>query len=188
MAVWTYVTGTVTAGSTAIVDNANLTNKIYFPRAVLPLVQARSNLYGLAINVVIVIGLALGFGDHLDAHLLVLVPATVLLVLLCSTAVLTLAALHVYFRDVRYVVQAVFTGLLYLTPVFLPLERYPVALRHAVLVNPVTGVAQLYHLAIDRSAADWPTAVVVTAVWTVGLGILAVFLHCSRDRVLADLL
>lgn len=188
MAVWTYVTGTVTAGSTAIVDNANLTNKIYFPRAVLPLVQARSNLYGLAINIVIVIGLALGYRDHLDAHLLILVPATILLVLLCSFAVLTLSALHVYFRDIRYIVQAVFTGLLYLTPVFLPLERYPVALRHVVLVNPATGVAQLFHFAIDGGAADWATAVIVTAAWTVGFGLLAVFLHCSRDRVLADLL
>jgi ABC-type polysaccharide/polyol phosphate export permease len=188
MSVWTYFTNTVTAGSTSIVDNATLTNKIYFPRAVLPLVQVRSNLYGLAINVVIVIALAIGFGDHLNAHVLILLPATVLLVLLCSAAVLTLAALHVYFRDIRYVVQALFTGLLYLTPVFLPLEHYPVALRHVVLINPATGIAQLFHLAIDGSAADWPTAVIITAVWTVVLSVTAVFLHCSRDRVLADLL
>jgi ABC-type polysaccharide/polyol phosphate export permease len=188
MCVWTYFTNTVTAGSTAIVDNSSLTNKIYFPRAVLPLVQARSNLYGLAINVVIVIALAIGFGDHLDAHLLVLAPATILLVLLCSAAVLTLAALHVYFRDIRYVVQALFTGLLYLTPVFLPLQHYPVALRHVVLANPATGIAQLFHLAIDGSATDWPTAVLVSVGWTIVLGIAAVFLHCSRDRVLADLL
>lgn len=188
MAVWTYFTATITAGSTSIVDNAGLTNKIYFPRAVLPLVQARANLYGLAINVVIVAVLALAFGVHLDAHVLILIPASILLVLLCSTAVLTLAALHVYFRDIRYIVQALFTGLLYLTPVFLPLEHYPVALRNVVLANPATGIAQLFHLAVDGSAASWPTAVVVTAGWTIVLGVAAIVLHCSRDRVLADLL
>jgi ABC-type polysaccharide/polyol phosphate export permease len=188
MAVWTYFTSTITAGSTSIVDNSGLTNKIYFPRAVLPLVQARSNLYGLAINVVIVVALAIGFGDHLDAHLLILIPATILLVLLCSAAVLTLAALHVYFRDIRYIVQAVFTGLLYLTPVFLPLQRYPVALRHVVLVNPATGIAQLYHFAIEGSAIDWQKAVLISAGWTVLLSISAVMLHCRRDRVMADLL
>lgn len=188
MAVWTYFTATITAGSTSIVDNSGLTNKIYFPRAVLPLVQARSNLYGLAINVVIVVALAIGFGEHLDAHVLLIIPATILLVLLCSAAVLTLAALHVYFRDIRYIVQAVFTGLLYLTPVFLPLQRYPVALRHAVLVNPATGIVQLYHFAIDGSAADWVTALLVTVAWTVVLAVAAVWLHCRRDRVMADLL
>jgi ABC-type polysaccharide/polyol phosphate export permease len=188
MATWTYFTATITAGSTSIVDNSNLTNKIYFPRAVLPLVQARANLYSLAINVVLVIILALGFGQHLDAHLLILLPAAVLLVLLCSVAVLTLAALHVYFRDIRYIVQAVFTGLLYLTPVFVPLQRYPSALRNIVLINPATGVAQLFHLALDGTASDWPTAVGVTAAWTVVLGIAAVLLHCRSDRVLADLL
>jgi lipopolysaccharide transport system permease protein len=188
MSVWTYFTSTITVGSTSIVDNASLTNRIYFPRAVLPLVQVRSNLYGLAINLVIVFALALGFGEGLDAHVLILIPATLLLVLLCAATVLTLAALHVYFRDIRYIVQAVFTGLLYLTPVFLPLGRYPPALRNVVLLNPATGVAQLFHLAIDGSAADWPTAVLVTAAWTVALAVAAVFVHCWRDRVLADLL
>jgi lipopolysaccharide transport system permease protein len=109
-------------------------------------------------------------------------------VLLCSGLVLTLAALHVYFRDVRYIVQAVFTGLLYLTPVFLPLGRYPVALRQVVLANPATGIAQLFHLAVDGSAFEWPKAVVITAVWTVVLCLVAVRIHCSRDRVFADLL
>jgi ABC-type polysaccharide/polyol phosphate export permease len=188
MCVWTYFMSTITAGSTAIVDNSSLTNKVYFPRAVLPLVQARSNLYALAINIVIVIVLALGFGVHLDAHLLILIPASMLLALLCSAVVLTLAALHVYFRDIRYIVQAAFTGLLYLTPVFLPLERYPGALRDVVLINPATGVAQLFHFAIDGSVSDWPIAVAASVAWTVVLGVTAVYLHCTRDRVLADLL
>jgi ABC-type polysaccharide/polyol phosphate export permease len=188
MSVWTYFTSTITVGSTSIVDNASLTNRIYFPRAVLPLVQVRSNLYGLAINLVIVFALTLAFGERLDAHVLILIPATALLVALCAAAALTLAALHVYFRDVRYIVQATFTGLLYLTPVFLPLSRYPAALRHVVLINPATGVAQLFHLAIDGSAADWPTAVLATVAWSVVLAVAAVLLHCWRDRVFADLL
>jgi ABC-type polysaccharide/polyol phosphate export permease len=85
-------------------------------------------------------------------------------------------------------VQALFTGLLYLTPVFLPLQQYPVALRHVVLLNPATGVTQLFHLAVDGAAADWPHAVAITVIWTIVVGIGAVALHCSRDRVLADLL
>jgi ABC-type polysaccharide/polyol phosphate export permease len=130
----------------------------------------------------------LAFGESLDAHLLILVPATILLALLCAATVLTLAALHVYFRDIRYVVQAMFTGLLYLTPVILPLQRYPHALRQIVLLNPATGVVQLFHLAIDGVALDWGRATAITVAWTVVVGILAVVLHCSRDRVLADLL
>jgi ABC-type polysaccharide/polyol phosphate export permease len=188
MCVWTYFVSTITAGATAIVDNSSLTNKVYFPRAVLPLVQARSNLYALAINVVIVIILALAFGESLDAHVLILAPASILMVLLCSGLVLTLSALHVYFRDIKYIVQATFTGLIYLTPVFLPLQNYPSALRTAVLINPATGIAQLFHLAIDGTAEYWQGAVLITAGWTVVLAVTAVYLHCTRDRVMADLL
>jgi ABC-type polysaccharide/polyol phosphate export permease len=188
MSAWNYVTSTITAGATAIVDNTGLTNKIYFPRAILPLVQVGANLYGLAINLVIVLALALGFGVHIGPHILILVPAAMLLVMLSASAALTLSALHVYFRDVRYIVAAMFTGLVYLTPVFLPLQNYPVALRNVVLANPVTGVEQLFHLAVDGSATDWPIALTVTVAWSIALAIAATAIHCSRDRVLADLL
>jgi ABC-type polysaccharide/polyol phosphate export permease len=137
---------------------------------------------------VIVFLLALGFGEDLDAHVLVLIPATALLIVLSASMVLTLSALHVYFRDIRYIVQAVFTGLLYLTPVFLPLQRYPSALRTVVLVNPITGIVQLFHDAIAGAAVEWGRAVLITSGWTLVLSITAVYLHCTRDRVLADLL
>ena len=43
---WTFLSGTVTMGSTSIVDGSALATKIYFPRALLPLVTLGANLYG----------------------------------------------------------------------------------------------------------------------------------------------
>jgi ABC-type polysaccharide/polyol phosphate export permease len=70
----------------------------------------------------------------------------------------------------------------------LPIDRYPTALRNVVLLNPATGVTQLFHLAVDGSATDWPAAVAISVAWMVVFGIAAVYLHCKRDRVFADLL
>src|SRR5205823_10435938 len=43
MLAWNFFSMTVQAGSTSIVDNASLSSKIYFPRAVLPLMKVVAN-------------------------------------------------------------------------------------------------------------------------------------------------
>ena len=40
---WTFLSATLSTASTAIVDGSDLSTKIYFPRAVLPLVTVVAN-------------------------------------------------------------------------------------------------------------------------------------------------
>lgn len=192
MTVWSYFSTIVTAASTSIVDGAGLSSKVYFPRAVLPLVHVRAGLYTLPVNIGIVIVMAIGWGVDLDLHVLLLIPGVLLLVWLTASLAVTLAAFHVYFRDVRYIVQAIFTGLIYLTPVFLPLTIYAtVAHGHVlgvVLANPVTGVVEVFRLAIGGADSRWPTALGASIGWSFFFTVMAVYVHCRRNRLFVDLL
>jgi lipopolysaccharide transport system permease protein len=188
MMVYTYFNATVVAASTSIVDGSGLASKIYFPRAVLPLVNVRANLYSMPILIAIVLIMALAFGVGIDFSVFLLIPGLMLLVWLSAALALTLAALHVYFRDVRYVVQAVFNALIYCTPIFLPLTIYPSKFRGFVLANPVTGVVEIFRLGIGGADDQWPIAVCASVAWAFGLTLTAVYLHCRRDRVFVDLL
>ena len=192
MAAWSYFSGIVTAASTSIVDGAGLSSKVYFPRAVLPLVHVRSGLYSLPISLAIVIVMALAWGVDLDFHVLLLVPGVLLLIWLTAAVSLTLAALHVYFRDVRYIVQAIFTGLIYLTPIFLPLKIYA-TIAHGyvldvVLANPATGVIEVFRLAIGGADSRWPIALGSSLGWCTFFTAAAVYIHARRNRLFVDLL
>jgi lipopolysaccharide transport system permease protein len=188
MTVWTYFSSTVQSATTSIVDNSGMSSRVYFPRAVLPLVQVRSNLYSVPINIVIVIAMALILGHGLDQHILLLIPGTVLLVWLAASLSLTLSAAQVYFRDVRYIVQALFTALIYLTPVFIPLDIFPSGAKALVLANPVTGVVEVFRLAIGGADSEWPIALATTLAWSVVMTIVGISAHCRRDRLFVDLL
>jgi len=192
MAAWSYFSSIVMSASTSIVDGASLSSKVYFPRAVLPLVHVRAGLYTLPINIVIVVIMALAWGVGLDAHVLLLVPAVLVLVWLTASLSLTLAALHVYFRDIRYIVQAIFTGLIYLTPVFLPLTIYANVAHgyvlDVVLANPATGVVELFRLAIGGADSRWPTALGSTLGWCCFFTVASVYIHSRRNRLFVDLL
>jgi lipopolysaccharide transport system permease protein len=187
MCVWTYFSGTVQAAATSIVDGSGLSSRVYFPRAVLPLINVRTNLYSLPINIVIVIALALILGNGLDQHVFLLVPGVAMLIWLTAGLGLTLAALHVYFRDVRYIVTATFTALIYLTPIFLPLSIYK-NFKWVVLANPVTGVVEVFRLAVGGADPEWVWGVIFCLAWCVFLTVTSVYLHCRRDRLFVDLL
>jgi ABC-type polysaccharide/polyol phosphate export permease len=117
-----------------------------------------------------------------------LVPAVLLLLALTIVFAAVLAALHVYFRDVRYLVQAGLLLAFYLTPVFYPLDRAPAALADVVKVNPTTGVIELYRAATVGADAHYGVAVAISVAWALVLAAAAARLYARYDRVFADLL
>lgn len=186
---WTFLSGTVNVGATSIVDGSALATKIYFPRAVLPLVTLGANLYGFLPGVAVLLIGAATIGEGINGDAVLLVPATILMVLFVAALTLLLGGLHVYFRDLRFMVQATLLAWFYATPVIYPLDEAVGTLRTILLINPATGMVTLFRAAVsDTGTTGLGTALVSTMVWTVCLAILALVLHARRDRVFVDLL
>ena len=55
---WAYLSGTVQAATTAIVDGASLADKVWFPRAILVLVPVLANGVGLLVSLGLLLGLS----------------------------------------------------------------------------------------------------------------------------------
>jgi lipopolysaccharide transport system permease protein len=187
---WTYLSTTLPPGSTSIVDGVGLTDKVWFPRAILPLIPCLSGLVGLMISMVLILIGAPLLGSPPTLSLLLLIPACLLLVMITMGICLVSSAMQVYFRDVRFIVGAAMMVWMYATPIMYP-ESAIGHLAKFTDLNPMTGVITLFHLAVVGQAASnrswhWSVAfsVAVTAV------LLAVGLEVQRryDRVFVDLL
>jgi ABC-type polysaccharide/polyol phosphate export permease len=185
---WSFFSLTLTSSSTAIVDNAGMSSKIYFPRAVLPIVTVLAALLGFLISIPLLIGFSLAFGASLDWHVVILVPATLLTTALAIAFGLLLSALHVYFRDIRYLVAAALTAWIYLTPIIYPLNYAPQSIRWLIKINPVTGAVELFRLALIGADPGWALTVIVAVAWTIVLTVCGLTMHRRYDRVFADLL
>lgn len=186
---WAFLSGTVTVGSTSIVDGADLATKIYFPRALLPLVTLGANLYAFLPGVLVLVLGSVLIGEGIGPDVVLLLPATALMATFVAVLTVLLAGLHVYFRDLRFIVQAVTLAWFYGTPVIYPLDQATGVLRTALLLNPATGMVTLFRAAVSDTGTDGVgVALVATAVWTALLGAAAVLLHARRDRVFVDLL
>ena len=147
-----------------------------------------SSLYGMVISLAILIVMALGFGVSLGPEILLVIPGALLVALLAASFSLVFSALHVYFRDIKFIVTAALTVWIYLTPVIYQVEMLPKSLRPFIVLNPMTGVVQLFRFATVGAPNGWTSSLISTAIWTVLLVVIALRLHRRFDRVFADLM
>lgn len=182
---YTYASMALGPASTAIADGTSLAERVWFPRAILVVVPCLSSLVGLLTTMAVLVATIPAFGVSYGAHLLLLIPAAALLVVFVTALALVLAALHVYFRDVRFLVQAGLLVWIYLTPILYPqhlLGRF----RVVVTANPLTGIVGLFHLAALGSAGPSPADLSVTVATTVALLVVGAEVHRRCDRLFVD--
>lgn len=184
--VWSFFSTGISAATTSIVDGSGMSTKVYFPRIVMPAVSVVSAAIGFGLNILVLLGVCVAFGVSLNGMWL-LIPAVLLAVALTGAFSLVLSVAYVYFRDVRYLLDAAQRAWFYLTPVFYPLDRLG-SLRPWVNANPATGVVELFRAATVGADDGWLPSVWWSCGWTLMLGVLGLALHRRHDRLFTDLL
>ncbi|MDQ1391528.1 MAG: lipopolysaccharide transport system permease protein [Acidimicrobiaceae bacterium] len=187
MVPWVFVSTSIIASTTSIVDASGLTDKVWFPRAILALVPPCANLLLLATATAILLVELPLVGVTPNVRLLLLVPAAALAVLFASSVGLVLAALYVYFRDLKFMVAAVILVWLYVTPIVYPASALGSAGRWLDL-NPLTGIVGLFQTAAVGAPGPSARAVVVSLGSTAVLMVAAAAIHRRYDRLFVDLL
>jgi lipopolysaccharide transport system permease protein len=129
------------AGSTSLLDNSTLIKRVQCPRAVFPIASVLSSSLHFLIQIALLIMLLLIFGHKVNRYW-ILLPAIwgMEVVCLCGLALMT-AALDIYYRDVRYLVEASGLVMFWLVPVFYSLEMVPPGYQQLLMLNPIAAVA-----------------------------------------------
>ena len=90
-----------------------------------------------------------------------------------------------YFRDVRFLVQAALLVWFYVTPIIYPLS-FVGGLRTVIELNPMTGVVTLFHAAVVGADGAWVRSILVAVASTVVLVAVAVAAYRRHDRLFVD--
>ena len=122
---WNFLAGSLSGAVRSITGNANLIDKVYFPREMLPLAVVLSNLVNFLLSLVVFIPLSLLLGAQWSAWTLALPIIIAVQVILVTGLALLLAAVNVFYRDTELVLDVALTGWFFLTPIFYELELLP---------------------------------------------------------------
>lgn len=158
--VWTLFTDIIGGATGAIVSNAALVKKVYFPRELLTLSVVGAALINAVLQVVVLFGAYVVTRKFPPLNDLYLVPLALVVLIIFATALgLVLGAVNVYLRDVEYLVEVGLLLWFWMTPIVYDWTKVRTQLveNHQLnwlfevyMANPMTNVV----LAFQRSL--WP--------------------------------
>ncbi|MBT8544365.1 ABC transporter permease [Polynucleobacter paneuropaeus] len=132
----------INSATTLVLLNANYVKRVVFPLEILPIISIASALFyafiSLAIWIFVYI-LAIG----LPPPTIILFPVVIFPFILFTLGTSwLLAAIGVYVRDVGQVVSILISALMFLSPVFYPIDSIPVSYQLLFRLNPLTPVIE----------------------------------------------
>ena len=185
---WTLFANAVARSSGSLVRDADLVQKVYFPRILMPVAGILSPLVDFAIAFVVLFGLMFYFGYYPTVMMLWL-PLFLLLELVLAVGVgLWLSAMNVKYRDVVYLIPFGLQLWLFSSPViysstFVP-ERFQTVYG---VVNPMAGIIEGFRWAI--LGTEPPTYLLTASVAIVIVILLSgVVYFRRREKAFADVI
>lgn len=121
-----------------IVGHANYVKRLKFPLGILPLVTVASAFFYAMIAYLIWIGFYVAIRHELSPLVLVAPLVYLPIALFALGGSWFLASLGAYFRDTLQVVQPVVFALMFLSPIFYPMDAVPPLLAGFLKLNPLT--------------------------------------------------
>ncbi len=177
---------TVARAPTAVRAHPSYVKKILFPLDILPVVPLGAGLVHAAFNTLL-LAVALLWVGQLHATLLWFPLLILPLLLFALGLAYFVAAWGVFIKDMSQIVPVFVQMLLFLSPVFYPVEAVPTPLQPLYLHNPLGAVIESLRDAAVAQPIDW-------AAWSVALGVGALafmaghaFFQRSREEF-ADVL
>src|SRR5579884_316332 len=154
--VWTFFSEATTSAVASVVQNADMVNKTSFPRWILVLSATLTALMTMAINMALVVVVAVIFGwFHAQLSVLLVIPLVLELYLLALGLGFGLAAAYVKFRDVQHVWDLLLQLLFYASGIIFPLSLLSAGAVRLMMLNPVAQVVEDVRRALVTRAIPW---------------------------------
>ena len=146
----------INRGPRLVLDNPNYVKKVIFPLEILPWVSMGSALFHMLVSVLVLMLFMLVAG-HEFHWTIVLSPVVVApFVLLTMGLSWWLAGTGVYLRDLGQITGVLTMVLLFMSPVFYPVDSLPEAYRYVFYLNPLTFIIEQFRqVLLWGNAPDW---------------------------------
>jgi len=133
---WLFFSAALSSGTDSVTGASSLVTKVYFPREVLPTAAVLTKLVDLFFGFVILGMLMVYYGRLPEATSYWFPPLFAIHLVFVLGLTYPLAALNLYFHDVRFLVGVVLTLWFYLTPVLYPITTVPEKYQIIFDLNP----------------------------------------------------
>jgi ABC-type polysaccharide/polyol phosphate export permease len=141
---WIFFSGALISATDAVVGASSLVTKVYFPREILPTAAVFTKLVDLGFGMLILAGMMVYYGDPPGTTALWFPVIFAIQMIFTLGLALPLAAMNLFFHDVRFLVGVALNLWFYLTPVLYPADIIPEQYRWIFDINPMAIFIHAY--------------------------------------------
>jgi lipopolysaccharide transport system permease protein len=185
---WTFFANSISTGTVAMVANATLIRKIYFPRETLLTSVVLAACLDLTIACALFAGMLLYYKIAVTAAVLWVIPLVALQILLGLGITSLTAAAHVNFRDIGHALPLMLQLWMFASPVGYPISVIPGWLRPFYMLNPMAAIIDGYRRAVLLGEAPDLTALAISLVMTLAIVAVALPVFKRAERTFADVI
>ena len=183
---WNFFSSAVSSATDSITGASSLVTKVYFPRELLPTAAVLTKVVDLALGLIILVGMMAYYG-YPPEWTLAWVPVlfAIHLVFILGLA-LPLAALNLFFHDVRFLAGVVLTLWFYITPVIYPVDLVPDKYRILFDLNPNSLFINAYRRVVLQGVSPGEDRLLLGLTVAVLTFIVGYFLFKRMESGFAD--
>lgn len=184
---WQFFASAVSRSGESVVGSANLIQKVYFPRLIIPIASVGACLVDFAISFIILIVLMFYYSIIPTLSIFMVLPLVLATIFTALGVGMLISALNVAYRDFRYVLPFLVQIWMFLTPVIYPTRIIPENWRWFILLNPMAGIVDAYRSAILGKPFEWGNL-------AISMGMAVVIFLCGlmyfrkTERYFADII
>ena len=150
---WNFFSACLTGGSSSIIQQQSLVNKIYFPREVVPISYVTSSFVNMLYCEIIVIIVALISGVQFSLVGLLCLPVVMIIEYILALGItMILSAVDVYFRDLEHVMGIIAMAWMFMTPIMYDINIGDGKLKAILQLNPMTSIVTSYRDILYRGS------------------------------------
>lgn len=161
---WNFFSTALSAGTGSIVGNAQLVQKVWFPREILPLASIGAAMVHFFLQLSVLVGAMVLFrrAPNLD-YFPALLLAMVILLILCAALSISLSAINVYLRDTEHLLELVLLAWFWLSAIVYPYSNLATRLGPSrewfASLNPMIPIITTFQKALynPTSPFSWYT-------------------------------
>ena len=168
----------VTSGGGLILNTA-------FPRTLLPLASVITAFKRFMTTLAIYVPVHFALGRPLGPELLYLPAIFALFLVIAAGLAMLVAALQVYFRDLKSFLPYGLRVWLYACPILYYAHEVPDRYQAILVLNPLSGLLTAWSDVLDRGVAPEPGTFATGGAWAIGLFLAGSVFFISREREFA---
>jgi len=179
---WSFFAASASMSTGTIVDNGGLLKSVFFPRAILPIGTVLFNFAQYLLTVLVFLPLMMIWYRVPPSGSMLLFPVFLGLQVLFTIGVsMLLAAVTVFLRDVRHLIEVALAVLFWTTPIVYELRQVPEGLRPLILLSPVSPFIVAYQKLFFYREWPEPTLWLVAVTYALGMFVIGAMIVLAFD-------